>query len=527
MEPAQEEGGSSSTLDAWRRERERAHSDILVEVAALGGHGPAFAHAGYTDEQRGEQQSNAASADGNALDTEGTDEGDDPGDAAAWAPDSQVQPASSPAPDLPDSAAQTVPQDTGNIQTLPQLPAAAADADHTVVSQRSSQARTWCAKLGTAVAMQGVVQFLTGHVCMEEVALWRMQTASCAWNPGVWEDSVPDKAGRGLSSNDVQACSDSTSTQSHAVSRGALVMRSLVSFWSNSWHAATPDAATIEARRDWSRDLHDEAFEVVAANSFIWNRALRPIMGIGFAQLLHAHCPKQLWAKALLVAIPLLRHPLKVVSLRLVCPGWPPPSFWHLILYTLDNSSKTSMMAGILPKICSQLLVDALRRCRLHEKLCAMVLRTRPAPALSRGVRFAGGEGADWGEVRGVQQGDGAERGERAARRQREAQRAGERGVERRSAWGIYQPLQRVLAGMVEELMLATVAYPLVVLERRMCVDVSTPPCRLNTCSPLAQTERLLPLTTLTYTFNHSGQRSFERPLSPGKPPLRIPTCAA
>ena len=185
--------------------------------------------------------------------------------------------------------------------------------------------------------MQGIVQFLTGRVCLQEVALWRMQTASCAWSG----HSVSGEA------------HDETAQAGEPGSIRPLVIWSsfgavLHSGWAVSsqrgggaeWLCVRPDAATVAARRNRSSDLHDEAFEVVAANSFIWNRALRPIIGVGLAQLLCAHCPRQLWAKTLLLAIPFLHHPLKVVSLRLVCPGWPPASFLHLLLLKESNTKQ-------------------------------------------------------------------------------------------------------------------------------------------------------------------------------------------
>ena len=51
-------------------------------------------------------------------------------------------------------------------------------------------------------------------------------------------------------------------------------------------------------------------------------------------------------------------------------------------------------------------------------------------------------------------------------------------GQVRRVPWMMLEPLHHVhvLLGMVEELVVATVTYPLVVLDRRMCVDVSACP---------------------------------------------------
>lgn len=316
------------------------------------------------------------------------------------------------------------------------------------------------------------MQFLAGRVSFDEVALWRMQTASCAWHSGRWDDieANDDMIDLGHSI----APSLERSQQRAVASRGARVLRFLTGGWNCSWKIRAPDSATVAARRDWSRDLHDDAFEIVAANSFIWNRALRPIIGIGMAQLLCAHCPKQLWAKIMLLAIPILRHPLKVVSLRLVCPGWPPPSFWQLILDTLDGPSKMSPMAGILPKICSHFLIAQLRSLHLDEKIRLLFMQVSSVGA--RAMRSRARSGAEQVPAPDQPQSDGTGGRQRdVADRDRGVQRGAARGGDRHLAWAasVSGPLQRVVAAMFEELLVATVTYPLVVLERRMCVDVS------------------------------------------------------
>ena len=469
----------------WRRERERAHNDIVLEVAALRQEAGLVQtiSVGTQVERAGPAQlaaSPAAGAAGDQRDRDG--EGDDEGDAGAAAAVGTGE------------LSATVPfGDPGAPEAVHEEPVPAAfvlrAADEPVhrpaatrwfafgpgaLRQQASHARTWCAKLGTAVMMQGVVQFLTGRVCLVEVALWRMQTASCAWHPRSWVDDVLDtrdsEPGAGLGATHISA--DSPSVKSSAGSRVVAILEWMAGGGNHDWAFAKPDAATIEARRDWSRDIDDEAFDVVAAHSFVWNRAMRPIIGIVMAQLLCAHCPKPLWGKVLMVALPFLHHPLKVISLRTVCPGWPPPTFWHLILLTLDSSTKTSALAGILPKVCSHLLVQQLRTYNLHAKIFAVFMQMRSfAPVTPAGaVRQAGGERGARPEAAGAQADEG-EQGERAAQGGRGAQRV--REERRRTPVVILEPLQRVLAAMAEDLILATVSYPLVVLERRMCVDVS------------------------------------------------------
>ena len=466
---------SDQTPGEWRQAREQAHSDIMAEVAALG-RGPASATAGggsargdedagqdaASAEQGPDQASGAPAAGPAAL---GADHGEgEARDTGGTAGPSAAETWSVRAESLHEAAA-------AEEHDAPAPPAAAPR--NAVLRSRASHMRTWCAKLGTAVAVQGAVQFLTGRVCFEEVALWRMQTASCAWHSGSWDDTEVD-AREIESHSTVAPSSDRFQRVPSSPHRAARALRLLTSALGSSWTFATPDAETIEARRDWSRDLQDDTFEIVAANSFIWNRALRPIIGIGMAQLLCAHCPKQLWAKMLLVAVPILRHPLKVVSMRLVCPGWPPPSFWQLILYTMDGSARMSPMAGILPKICSHLLVDQLRGLHLDEKLRAYFLRVVES-VRARTVRVTAETAeAEQAPRQDPPQAADNDRREQEGRRADRGVQGGEaRGRERRLVWAMCEPLQRVLAAMIEDLMLATVSYPLVVLERRMCVDVS------------------------------------------------------
>ena len=472
-------GGESSA--EWRRERERAHNDIVLEVASLRREAGLVQTVSVgTQVERAGPASPAAGAAGEPRD--GAGEGDDAGDAVAAA-----------AVGTGESSANAPLGDPGAPEAVHEEPVPAAlvlrAADEPVhrpaatrwfafgpgaLRQQASHGRTWCAKLGAAVMMQGVVQFLTGRVCLVEIALWRMQTASCAWHPRSWVDDVLDtrdsEPGAGIGATHISA--DSPSVQSSAGDRVVTILDWMAGGGNHDWAFPKPDAATIEARRDWSRDLDEEAFDVVAAHSFLWNRAMRPIIGFGMAQLLCAHCPKPLWGQVLMVALPFLHHPLKVISLRTVCPGWPPPTFWHLILLTLDSSTKTSALAGILPKFCSHLLVQQLRTYNLRAKILALFMQIRSfAPVTPAGaVRQAEDErGAARPEAAGAQ-GDEGEQGERAARGGRGAQRVREA---RRRTWVILEPLQRVLAAMAEDLILATVSYPLVVLERRMCVDVS------------------------------------------------------
>jgi hypothetical protein len=213
---------------------------------------------------------------------------------------------------------------------------------------------------------------------MDEMALWRMQTASCAWHRGTLDEKVEqvDFFNPGL----------------HLTSPTASVLGLFTRYSSDFRRVPGPDAATIEARRDWSRDLNAEAFDVLASSSFLWNRALRPLIMYGIVRLLSAHCPKRLWPKALLIAIPLLRHPLKVVSMRLVCASGaaePNCSFPHLLLHTLDSSTNASAFAGILPQLCSFFLVEQLRSLALHERLLALVAQTRRALTLFARTRGA------------------------------------------------------------------------------------------------------------------------------------------
>ena len=509
------EGMEDETMAAWRAERARNHEDILGDMAALRHEsatlGPDRASTAVAvspgavgvlprldevlaaaatatpavvgphhaaPEVEDARADNTAGADAGAVSgppllplTEGLQLGADESVPGGPAPTNEVE--------VPAPAPMQVPPDAGN-------------ARQSAPPRSAPVGRAWCARLCIAAGMQGIVQFLTGRVCLQEVALWRMQTASCAWSG----HSVSGEA------------HDETAQAGEPGSIRPLVIWSsfgavLHSGWAVSsqrgggaeWLCVRPDAATVAARRNWSSDLHDEAFEVVAANSFIWNRALRPIIGVGLAQLLCAHCPRQLWAKTLLLAIPFLHHPLKVVSLRLVCPGWPPASFLHLLLHSLDGTSKTSAMAGILPKLCSHVLTVSLRKLRLHEKLGESIVRMWPATAApaapaapagpGRGAAAEAGAGERGGDtaLRAAESGQ-RESGERAAAVAPDT-RAGPLSHARaalREMFGHLRAPQRlrhhlgtVVGGMAEELILASVTYPLVVLERRMCVDANAP----------------------------------------------------
>ena len=475
----------------WRQEREQAHSDIMVEVAAALGQGP-VAGAGMSMRVSELEEAVRAAAAAPTEETAGAgaaeivpedDETDHRAGATEVVPDvdendhSREAPAAEPAANAAQEIGPGQPGQDGQEQgdageRAAQAPPLVA-MGNAAPRQHASLARTWCAKLGTVVAIQGAVQFLAGRVSFDEVALWRMQTASCAWHSGRWEDF--DAGSDGV--NVGHGPSIDWSEQRADASRGARVLKFLTGAWSYAWRFPTPDSATVEARRDWSRDLHDDAFQIVAANSFIWNRALRPIIGIGMAQLLCAHCPKQLWAKTLLLAIPILRHPLKVVSMRLVCPGWPPPSFWQLIIYTLDGSSKMSPMAGVWPKILSHLLVVQLRSFHLDEKMRSFFLYAWASVrvgARARLVRItASGRGVESpAQEQGQRDGVGG-RQQDVPDRNRGAQRGAVMGSDRHLMRAMCEPLQRVMTTMLEELLVATISYPLVVLERRMCVDVS------------------------------------------------------
>jgi len=481
--------GGGAGRDEWRRERERAYADILAEVASLrreAGLVQRVLDVGAQVERAGSSEAPPAAAGTPHGAGEGGEAEDDVAESVDGARGALADallgvPGGGPGTVREEPVPAVVPRVADQPPENPRPPARWGAFGPGALHQRASHARTWCAKLGTAVMMQGVVQFLTGRVCLEEVALWRMQTAACAWHPGAWVDDTLDTQDRGAGAGlgAAQASDDSHGAQSPGGSHARRFLEWLAGGGSHDWVFAPPDAATVNARRDWSQDLDDEAFETVAASSFIWNRALRPIVSIGMAQLLCTHCPKALWGKVLMVALPFLRHPLKVISLRIVCPGWPPPPFWHLILLTLDSSTKTSLLSGIIPKFCSHLLVQQLRSYDLHGRIRALLTRMRLfAPVTpAGGARQAEGErGAARPEV-AAGQGDEAEEGERAARGAGGAQRAREREEQRRRTWIVCEPLQRVLAAMIEDLMLATVTYPLVVLERRMSVDVSCVCC--------------------------------------------------
>jgi hypothetical protein len=122
---------------------------------------------------------------------------------------------------------------------------------------------------------------------------------------------------------------------------------------------------------EWS----EEELELISAKSFVFGRCIKPFIMALVHQTVMVHCPR-----AVLIALPILGHPLRVVSTRLRCHGvWSTMSTWECFYHTLKSETYPGAFTGIVPRMFSQLLVDSFRLLRIEEKIRAMMKKRRTA----------------------------------------------------------------------------------------------------------------------------------------------------
>jgi hypothetical protein len=129
------------------------------------------------------------------------------------------------------------------------------------------------------------------------------------------------------------------------------------------------------AEVEWS----EEKADFMAAKSFIFGECIKPAISAVIQQHVMTHCPR-----AALLAIPILHHPLRVVSTRLRCLGfWSNMTPWQCLRATLKAETCPGAFTGIVPRFFAQLLIESYRVLRVEDKIREF-LRKRRAGENSR-----------------------------------------------------------------------------------------------------------------------------------------------
>ena len=196
-------------------------------------------------------------------------------------------------------------------------------------------------RIGLALALQTSVQVISNEIWIAEVALMQLQTATCDWfhkeNVECLTITASDESDRASNANTLEDCE--------------ITLSNVIDRFTATFPAYPPTP---------------EELEFIAAKNDVWNRALRPVLSLCLSQLVHIHCPRAF------MVVPLITHPLRVVSIRLVHSDLAretPSKLWDLLILSFKGKDGSNLFSGLLPRFFSFLIMERIRKMRIEERI--------------------------------------------------------------------------------------------------------------------------------------------------------------
>eukprot|EP00961_Rhodomonas_salina_P122397 1648472-Rhodomonas_salina.2 len=236
-----------------------------------------------------------------------------------------------------------------------------------------------------------------GRLWKEEVALVRLQTATCDWitledydetDEGAEIDEMEQaRIADDPSKSQVVAVNDVKQTFSADEETLDVEESGQDGVQSRRWYDGWRDMlyfvndmpyvtrySTFTTKLPYEVMTPDEEFDLIAARNYVWNKAVKPMLLVVLSELVFLHCPRAV------AAIQIMFHPLRVISVRLVCPGWASDSIWRCSYFTLKRRGTTNPMAGLIPRLMCHVLGDYYHRLRVEDKIRRFLRRVQVDP---------------------------------------------------------------------------------------------------------------------------------------------------